>query len=165
MVKMKQVLKEKQYTQIPQLSSGKKMNTNAPFLLKSANSKRTKALFIGINYPGSKFALSGCVNDALAMKTHLTDVWGFDKSRMKFLADEGSYEKPTRKNIIAAMRWLVDGVKAGKISTTPHSHSSLLFPAIYIVLAPLLSPLTTGIMASGNFFFIALRPRELRNEC
>jgi hypothetical protein len=113
MVKMKKVLKEKQYTQIPQLSSGKKMNTNAPFLLKSANSKRTKALFIGINYPGSKFALSGCVNDALAMKTHLTDVWGFDKSRMKFLADEGSYEKPTRKNIIAAMRWLVDGVKAG----------------------------------------------------
>ena len=152
MVKMKEVLKQGNYTQIPQLSSGKKMNTNEPFLLKSPGSKRTKALFIGINYPGSKFALSGCVNDALAMKTHVKDVWGFDSGRMKFLADEGNYEKPTRKNIIAAMRWLVDGVKPGKILTTPHSHSSLLFPVLYIVLVPLPFPLTTGIMASGTSF-------------
>ena len=113
LVKMKDVLKQGRYTQIPQLSSGKPMKTNEPFLLKSPNSRRTKALFIGINYPGSKFALSGCINDAIAMKKHVTDVWGFDPNNMKFLADDGKSTKPTRANIIAAMRWLVDGVRPG----------------------------------------------------
>ena len=113
LVKMKEVLKRDNYTQVPQLSSGQPMDTTLPWVLKSRDSKRTKALFIGINYPGSKFALSGCINDALAMRTHVTDVWGFDRSNMKFLADDGKSTKPTRANIIAAMRWLVDGVRPG----------------------------------------------------
>jgi len=113
LVKMKQVLQQGQYSQIPQLSSGQKMTTREPWVLKSPGSRRNKALFIGINYPGTKAALSGCHNDAIAMRTHVTDVWGFNPNNMKMLMDDGKHTKPTRANIIAAMRWLVEGVQPG----------------------------------------------------
>jgi hypothetical protein len=146
---MKEVLKHGRYTQIPQLSSGQKMSTSEPWVLKSQNSRRNKALFIGINYPGTKAALSGCHNDAIAMKQHVTDVWGFNPNNMKMLMDDGKHTMPTRANIIAAMRWLVEGVQPGIVLPTPRSRSSLLVPIVF--------SLTLGIMALGMFLscFIA----------
>jgi hypothetical protein len=120
LVKMRQVLKG-QYEQIPQLSSGQKMLTTEPWVIKSKNSRRNKAIFIGINYPGTSAALSGCHNDAIAMKKHVTDVWGFNPNNMKMLMDDGKHTKPTKANIIAAMRWLVEGVQPGIVFPTPHS--------------------------------------------
>jgi hypothetical protein len=112
LVKMKEVLKGR-YTQIPQLSSGQKISTSEPWVLKSSNSRRNKALFIGINYVGTEHKLDGCHNDAIKMKKHAIDVWGFSSSNCKILMDDGRSTKPTRANIIAAMKWLVEGVRAG----------------------------------------------------
>jgi hypothetical protein len=113
LVKMNQFLRRKNYDQVPQLSSGQKMSTAEPWLLRSNGSRRTKALFIGINYTGTPHVLKGCHNDAIAMKQHVTDVWGFNPNNMRMLMDDGKNTPPTRANIIAGMRWLVEGVQPG----------------------------------------------------
>jgi hypothetical protein len=144
LVKMKEVLKGR-YTQIPQLSSGQKISTSEPWVLKSSNSRRNKALFIGINYVGTEHKLDGCHNDAIKMKKHAIDVWGFSSSNCKILMDDGRSTKPTRANIIAAMKWLVEGVRAGIVLPTPRS--SLLVP-VRVVFS---LTLRLGIMALGMF--------------
>lgn len=75
-----------------------------------------KSLFIGINYFGSSAELRGCLNDVQNMKRFVTSNYGFpeDSDHMLVLTDdqEGIYS-PTRANIVAAMRWLVQGAQPG----------------------------------------------------
>lgn len=75
-----------------------------------------KALFVGINYFGQKGELRGCLNDVKNIKQFVMNNYGFsdDPEHMLVLTDDqsGMYA-PTRANIVAAMRWLVQGAQAG----------------------------------------------------
>ena len=71
---------------------------------------RRRALLIGINYFGQKGELKGCINDVSNMKEFISSKCNF--SDIKVLTDDQD-EKPTRDNIIAAFKWLVQDVKEG----------------------------------------------------
>ncbi|OCB89468.1 peptidase C14 [Sanghuangporus baumii] len=77
-------------------------------------SRRKKALCIGINYTGQANQLNGCINDARRMRSFLIKRYGFQPGDIVLLTDEGrsQRERPTRRNIIDAMKWLVRGAQA-----------------------------------------------------
>lgn len=108
---MRGILKEKCFTQVPQLSSSRDVDLNSRFQLKQ-DGGRTKALFVGINYVGQQGELRGCHNDVAIMKEMVLKQ-GYDESEMKVLMDDGKSEGPTRTNIANALQWLVEGAKAG----------------------------------------------------
>ncbi|KAI0080416.1 hypothetical protein K474DRAFT_1637636 [Panus rudis PR-1116 ss-1] len=70
---------------------------------------RRKAVCIGINYPGQSFQLYGCVNDAKNVHRFLTSKHNYKAEDIWLLTDDSRDSRaiPTRKNILAAMRWLV----------------------------------------------------------
>ncbi|KZT25487.1 hypothetical protein NEOLEDRAFT_1092419 [Neolentinus lepideus HHB14362 ss-1] len=70
---------------------------------------RKKALCIGINYTGQQAELHGCVNDAENVHRFLQKHYGFRSQDMVLLRDDARDPRdiPTKKNMIAAMRWLV----------------------------------------------------------
>lgn len=76
-----------------------------------------KSVLIGINYLGSRRPLSGCINDVKNVKKFLTEKYGYpsDAAHMKVLTDDSrnSSSKPTKRNMISAMRWLVRGARPG----------------------------------------------------
>jgi len=116
---MQAVLKQRRYTQIPQLSSSRQVKlTDEKFsVFHPQATGRTKALLIGINYTGHQQGeLSGCVNDVRMMKRFIEEQ-GFrnDKDSMKILTDDPHFSDaaPTGQNIIAAMRWLVMDAQPG----------------------------------------------------
>lgn len=86
--------------------------TEAGFL---QGSGRKKALFIGINYFGSKGELRGCINDVKAISQWVTTNYSFEPDHVHFLTDDQQdpNKKPTKKNILQQLSWLVDGAKAG----------------------------------------------------
>lgn len=81
-----------------------------------------KALCVGINlfknYPGN--ALQGCVNDANAMETLLTQYFGFAGGDIVKLTDA----QATKANIMANLQEMVAGAKAGKYTYLFFSMSS-----------------------------------------
>ncbi|KDQ15897.1 hypothetical protein BOTBODRAFT_107851 [Botryobasidium botryosum FD-172 SS1] len=70
---------------------------------------KKKALCIGINYVGQSNELRGCINDAQNMKNFLIRQFGYNEADIVMLTDDAPNprQKPTRANMIAAMRWLV----------------------------------------------------------
>jgi len=70
----------------------------------------TKALLIGINYCGTRSELSGCINDVKNMKKYLLKNYKIDN--MQILTDY-TPRKPTKRNIIRKLMWLIRDVKAG----------------------------------------------------
>ena len=66
--RMRQILKEKRFTQVPQLSSSKPLNLNETVDLTPGSNRAKKALMIGINYIGQNGELSGCHNDVLVVR-------------------------------------------------------------------------------------------------
>ena len=81
-----------------------------------------KALCVGINnfknYPGS--ALQGCVNDARDMASLLQQLLGFTAADIAVLTDA----QATKAAIMAQLKAMVDGAKAGKYSYLVFSLSS-----------------------------------------
>jgi hypothetical protein len=74
-----------------------------------------KALLIGINYiesPSNK--LAGCINDVKNIKKQINKFYPKCK-QFKILTDDLTLleKKPTRKNIIDGINWLVKGLKPG----------------------------------------------------
>uniref|UniRef100_A0A7S0YNU0 Peptidase C14 caspase domain-containing protein n=1 Tax=Hemiselmis tepida TaxID=464990 RepID=A0A7S0YNU0_9CRYP len=111
---MRQVLREKNFTQIPQLSSSRSLSLNSQFTVKNpAGNGRTKALYIGINYVGQQGELRGCHNDVEMMKTYIEGKQGFDPSNAKVLMDDGRHESPSHLNILQGFQWLVNGAQSG----------------------------------------------------
>eukprot|EP00928_Gymnodinium_smaydae_P056269 TRINITY_DN39679_c0_g1_i1.p1 TRINITY_DN39679_c0_g1~~TRINITY_DN39679_c0_g1_i1.p1 ORF type:complete len:390 (-),score=35.62 TRINITY_DN39679_c0_g1_i1:139-1257(-) len=111
--RMQQILRRGRYSQIPQLSSTRSIDLKAPFsVLNQKPSGRRRALLIGINYKGSRCPLNGCHNDVETMRRYLAKQ-GYKSNEMKLLMDNGTCERPTKSNMEAAMRWLVDGAVAG----------------------------------------------------
>jgi len=59
------------------------------------------ALIIGITYKGQKGELSGCINDATAMRKFLLDHMGFKAEEITVMTDDESDKlMPTARNIM-----------------------------------------------------------------
>ncbi|EPS63992.1 hypothetical protein M569_10790, partial [Genlisea aurea] len=75
---------------------------------------RKRALLCGISYKDLPQSLKGSINDVLSMKRLLVERFGFPTSSIIVLTEEGDYyHVPTKKNIRAALRWLVQGCRSG----------------------------------------------------
>ncbi|KAG5182207.1 caspase domain-containing protein [Tribonema minus] len=110
---MQRVLKAKRFKQVPQLSTSKVLDLQAPFEIMQPGG-RHRSLLIGINYRGQRNELRGCHNDVFAMKRYITSQ-GFTETAdtMCVLVDDGRHSSPTCATIVAGFRWLVDGARAG----------------------------------------------------
>eukprot|EP01059_Diplonema_ambulator_P025900 TRINITY_DN43012_c0_g1_i1.p1 TRINITY_DN43012_c0_g1~~TRINITY_DN43012_c0_g1_i1.p1 ORF type:complete len:379 (+),score=98.48 TRINITY_DN43012_c0_g1_i1:57-1139(+) len=123
--KMREFLGAKGYSQVPQLSSSRKLELNQPFEIAGGYGGSRKAVLVGINYINhSSGVLSGCINDVVAMQKYIEGE-GFDTGNMRVLVDDHGdggaqeigvgLEMPTKNNILDAIRWLVDGAQAGDV--------------------------------------------------
>lgn len=115
--RMRDVLRQKGFSQVPQLSSSELLNVNDRFYIvppesKEANGAR-RAILIGINYTGQQGELRGCHNDAGNIKKYLIDNEGFKEKDMLILMDDGQHHQPTRKNIMDAFTRITQYSKAG----------------------------------------------------
>ncbi|XP_012449539.2 metacaspase-9 [Gossypium raimondii] len=77
---------------------------------------KKRAVLVGCNYPNTINKLSGCVNDAKAMREMIVSRFGFDSENVELLTDEPeSTYKPTRANIMAALKKMVVAAKEGDV--------------------------------------------------
>ncbi|KAG5016543.1 hypothetical protein AAZX31_08G229900 [Glycine max] len=89
-----------------------------------------KAVLIGINYPGTKAELKGCINDVRRMQRCLIDRYGFSEDDITVLIDtDESYTEPTGKNIRSALTRLVRSAKPGDILFVHYSGHGTRLPA------------------------------------
>jgi len=68
-----------------------------------------RALLIGINYNSlPDLKLNGCINDAILMRNMLIDAYGYEKSNITVMRDDGlsDYPLPNRSNIINSLEGL-----------------------------------------------------------
>ncbi len=71
-----------------------------------------RALQVGINYIGTPYTLAGCINDVTNMNNHIKQFFPTCKD-FKILTDDTPL-KPTKKNILDAISWLITGLKPGE---------------------------------------------------
>jgi hypothetical protein len=71
-----------------------------------------RAVFVGINYIGTQYALAGCINDVVNMQTQLATF--FPSCKDTRLITDNTATKPTKANILAALSWLTTGLQAGE---------------------------------------------------
>ena len=69
-----------------------------------------RALLVGINYIGTPYRLFGCINDVVNMASYLQKVRKYDSF---ITMTDTSTIKPTRSNILAGFRALLQGAKSG----------------------------------------------------
>lgn len=114
MTKMRAFLKQKGFSQIPQLSSTRPIDMNDKFNLVPETLPGTRrAVLIGINYVGQKGQLSGCHNDVFNMYNYIQDYYGFQDEDVTVLVDDGDHNPPTKANILAAYQKVVRQSQAG----------------------------------------------------
>jgi len=137
LVKMRRLLKQRRFDQLPQLSTEHKVDVYDAFNPLgnvyvpppasarpstaasvpppvSTRPPRRKALSIGINYynlPRGQGRLDGCINDTKTIVDILKSKWGFNDIRI--LTDDNKSAMPTRANILAALDWLVADAQPG----------------------------------------------------
>lgn len=121
---MRAFLKEKEYKQVPQLSSTIAHSMSEKFSITGNQQGRKIAMLTGINYEGTQAELSGCANDVCRMVKYI-DAHGFkeDPELMKVFLDppqkpEGSDlsiepQAPTRENLLAGIKWITETVREG----------------------------------------------------
>jgi hypothetical protein len=71
-----------------------------------------RALLVGINYVGTRDELRGCINDVNNVASYLQSARGYPSASCIMLSDV-TPRKPTRANILAAFKELLQGVRAG----------------------------------------------------
>jgi hypothetical protein len=116
--RMRTILEDGGYTQVPQLSSSRQLSLSAPFSVVNEGETgcgsralgRKRALLIGINYVGQQGELRGCHNDVETMGQYVA-TQGFDD--VKVLLDDGICESPTFDAIVSGFAWLTDGAAEG----------------------------------------------------
>lgn len=115
LIRMKKMLQKKGYKQIPRLSSTHAIDMSMKFkLLPTDSPGKRRALLIGINYVGIiPGELTGCHNDALNMKQYIMNVHGFSEENITLLLDDGENTEPTKENIMAAYKTIVETSNAG----------------------------------------------------
>lgn len=122
--KMREMLDEQGYSQIPQLSASRELDVETKFDITPEGYEfngTKRAVLIGINYVGQQGELSGCHNDVLNIKEYLMDVHGFEEENMTILMDDGEHEDPTRENILAAYTMLVEESQEGDVCFAHYS--------------------------------------------
>ncbi|KAH9058348.1 peptidase C14 [Lactarius vividus] len=75
-----------------------------------------KALLVGIDYsthPNHSYRLKWCVYDAREIALFLHESFDFEWGNMQILTDDQPGNLPSKANILAAMRWLVEGARTG----------------------------------------------------
>lgn len=84
LTRMRQILNKGKYTQIPALSSSRKMDVNDSFEIvpNSCKNGTKRAVLIGINYVGQQGELSGCHNDVGNIKDFLMETQGFKEANI-----------------------------------------------------------------------------------
>lgn len=116
LLKMREVLDSKGFSQIPQLSSSRMMDVDTLFDISHPDYEGTKrAVMIGINYVGQSGELAGCHNDVLNMKEYLMDVHEFEEDNIVLLMDDGENIDPTRDNIMEAYARIVEDSEPGDV--------------------------------------------------
>ncbi|CAO2823165.1 unnamed protein product [Amaranthus hypochondriacus] len=89
-----------------------------------------KAVLIGINYPGTKAELKGCINDVTRMRQCLLERYGFDEQDITILIDtDDSYDQPTGKNIRRALQDLVRSAQPDDFLFVHYSGHGTRLPA------------------------------------
>lgn len=89
-----------------------------------------KAVLIGINYPGTKAELRGCVNDVRRMHKCLVERYGFSEEDITILIDtDESSTQPTGKNIRRALADLVGSADSGDVLVVHYSGHGTRLPA------------------------------------
>ncbi|KAK0240995.1 caspase domain-containing protein, partial [Armillaria nabsnona] len=70
---------------------------------------------IGINYFGQSDQLKGCINDARSIREFLIYYCNYKAWDIAMLTDDSPdpRQRPTRKNMIDAMKWLVNDAQSG----------------------------------------------------
>jgi hypothetical protein len=71
-----------------------------------------RALLVGINYVGTPYSLSGCINDVTDMQKHLQKY--FPGCKDYRVITDNTAMKPTKKNIMDSINWLTTGLKPGQ---------------------------------------------------
>jgi len=116
LTKMRSVLSNQSFEQIPQLSSSRAVDIETKFdLTPDGFSGRKRAVMIGINYVGQSGELAGCHNDVLNMIDYIKDVHGFEGSNITTLMDDGQHADPTRANMLAAYGKIADESQPGDV--------------------------------------------------
>lgn len=114
LLKIRSILLEKKFRQVPQLSSSRPLDVDMEFDISHPDYEGVnRAVMIGVNYIGQSGELRGCHNDVLNMREYLMDVHKFDQRNIELLMDDGVHTNPTKKNIIKAFRDIVDVSKHG----------------------------------------------------
>ncbi|KAK4434726.1 Metacaspase-4 [Sesamum alatum] len=89
-----------------------------------------RAVLIGINYPGTKAELKGCINDVRRMHECLVERYGFHDDDITVLIDtDDSYKEPTGRNIRAALDGLVRSAHSGDFLFVHYSGHGTRLPA------------------------------------
>jgi hypothetical protein len=70
-----------------------------------------RALLIGINYVGSQYTLTGCINDVINVKSQLGSFFPSCKD-VRLLSDM-TIIKPSKANVLDSIKWLVTGLRPG----------------------------------------------------
>lgn len=117
--RMRDVLRSKGFSQVPQLSSSEMLDVNNRFCIVPPENLEVngakRAILIGINYVGQQGQLSGCHNDVKNIKRYLIEKEGFQEKDMLILMDDGQHHQPTRRNIIDAFTRITQYSKAGDV--------------------------------------------------
>ncbi|KAL7527016.1 hypothetical protein ACHAXR_001758, partial [Thalassiosira sp. AJA248-18] len=118
---MRDVLDDKGFDQIPQLTSSRMIDVHDPFVITptdgsfSHKNNTQRAVLIGINYTGQSGQLSGCHNDVHNVSKYLTEVQGFRKENVTILMDDGNHRAPTKSAIVSAYKRLVRESREGDV--------------------------------------------------
>lgn len=116
LLQMRTILDGKGFSQIPQLSSSRKLDIETKFDITPDDFSGTKrAVMIGINYIGQSGELAGCHNDVLNMKEYIMDVHEFEEDNITVLMDDGVHSNPTRNNIMFAYEKIVMESQPGDV--------------------------------------------------
>jgi len=115
--RMRGVLRDKGFDQIPQLSASRLLDANSRFEMVPSDSapNKKRAILIGINYVGQNGELNGCHNDVKNIKRYLIDSQGFQEADMLILMDDGQHNAPTRKNIMDAFTRITQYSEPGDV--------------------------------------------------
>ncbi|XP_057509553.1 metacaspase-4-like [Actinidia eriantha] len=89
-----------------------------------------RAVLIGINYPGTKAELKGCINDVKRMYSCLVERYGFREEDITVLIDtDDSYTQPTGHNIRKALSDLLRSAEDGDFLFVHYSGHGTRLPA------------------------------------
>ncbi|XP_062079499.1 metacaspase-3-like isoform X2 [Humulus lupulus] len=86
-----------------------------PSLVASSSFGRRRAVLCGVSYIGQKHFCKGSVNDVSYMKYFLVEKMRFPSDCLLILTEHETDPQriPTRRNMVRALRWLVEGSEAG----------------------------------------------------